>query len=60
MFSDSSFYLTSDDCGFCCATQVLVNYARSSKEAEEVSKEVDGCIYSIHYCLFSLVVYTVL
>lgn len=26
--------------GFCCTIQVLVNYARSSKEAEEVSKEV--------------------
>lgn len=24
--------------------QVLVNYARSSKEAEEVSKEVENCI----------------
>ena len=53
MFSDSSFDpTTSNDCGFCCATQALVNYARSSKEVEEVSKEVDGCT--------SLVLYTVL
>uniref|UniRef100_A0A7N2L4Q9 Uncharacterized protein n=1 Tax=Quercus lobata TaxID=97700 RepID=A0A7N2L4Q9_QUELO len=43
MFSDSSFDpTTSNDCGFCCATQALVNYARSSKESEEVSKEAIG------------------
>ena len=51
---------TGDDCSICYAIQVLVNYARSSKEAEEVSKEVDGFIYLICYCLVSLVIYNVL
>lgn len=53
MFSDSSFDPTSNDCSFCCATQALVNYARSSKEAEEeVSKEVRRWLHLIGtlYC----------